>query len=437
MPKIQKFSIYLVVQIFAFFIVMTILYLATSANVVNAADWSYIKTRANLKIDEKISDQSEIKYKQPTKIIFTRVTTKSDSMVADSQLWVQILYYFSITRFGFADVPFNYFVDRSGSIYQGRSGYTGAVPELSNLEGVVLVGYLSNGSDISPEAANSINSFVTDLSKGYGISRDNVSAADLQISKGSGYNVVPDISAVKTTEEGSTQTEVAPKLSKISYTSDGNSSFAQSLSAVLDSVAYTSGDRVALNAKVTKVEFDKPTIAADDTFNTQITVENTDPFPWFLTAKYVYVNTQSGRASSFAVNGVWDSFTKPTHITDTTVFPAQTFSMKFAMQAPTIPGTGVTEKFNLIIDPGVYITGSDFEVKFDVTKGEGKFVKILPTGSDVLNVRSCHFVECTIVTQVPVGQVYRVLSEEGGWYQIKLPDGGSGWVGSLYAQLME
>jgi len=81
-----------------------------------------IITREEQELDVSLANSSTIQYLQPTKIIISRVQTKSEDLASDSSKWVDALYYYSITRQGFADIPFNYLVDRNGKIYQGRGG---------------------------------------------------------------------------------------------------------------------------------------------------------------------------------------------------------------------------------------------------------------------------------------------------------------------------
>lgn len=429
--KLSQLKISTIKSLFLFLYLVISFLLSNS--LISAADWAYVKDRNYLEVDEQLSDQTEVQYKEPQSVLITRISTNADSLENDSEKWVKSLYYFAITRFGFADVPYNYLIDRNGNIFQGRGGYTGAIPELQNLEGTILIGYLSNGSDVTPEAENSMKIFISDLSRAYGIQRVNVYPIKTSIIKGSGFSL-DDSMITSPEEDNSVVVNVdTPKLTKLVYSRDLNSQFAIGLGSILDTFKYSTQAESKLSANIKEVKIEQENIAADEKFNVLVNIENSSPFPWFLDSKYLYVSTQNGAASSFAINGEWDSFSKPTHLTETVIMPGQIFEMKFSMQSPTVPALGLIEKYNLIIDPGVVVENSNFEVLFDVTKGSGRFVKIQPTQAGVLNVRNCNYVECAVIAQVPVGNVYRVLEENNGWYKIKLIDG-EGWVGSLYAK---
>ncbi len=61
-------------------------------------------------------------------------------------------------------------------------------------------------------------------------------------------------------------------------------------------------------------------------------------------------------------------------------------------------------------------------------------VTILQTPTGFLRVRSSNSVASSEVGQVLPGESFDILSEESGWYQIKLVSGKLGWVSSQYAK---
>ena len=60
-------------------------------------------------------------------------------------------------------------------------------------------------------------------------------------------------------------------------------------------------------------------------------------------------------------------------------------------------------------------------------------VTILQTPNGFLNVRSGPSTTAAKITTVTPGESYEVVSEESGWYEIKLTDG-TGWISGQYAQ---
>src|SRR5690606_21438977 len=102
-----------------------------------------------------------------------------------------------------------------------------------------------------------------------------------------------------------------------------------------------------------------------------VTVEfvNKNDFAWFTDRDYIYISTQNGENSTFAVNGVWDSFSKPVSVSDKTVLPGETVKVSYDMQALLMPGS-YSQKFNIVKLPNKVFGESDFEVSFTKDKGD-------------------------------------------------------------------
>jgi len=377
-----------------------------------------IITREEQKLDTSLANASTIQYLQPTKIMISRVQTKSEDLSTDSSKWVDALYYYSITRQGFADIPFNYLIDRNGNIYQGRGGWAGAVPELTVPQGIVLIGYLSNGTDITYEASGSMSQLISNLSKTFGIASSDVQVAQLDYIKQPVDPEKPD----------------GPYIGKIS-TLIINDNFASNITRVLATTAfYTTKSEANYIAEIKDLTYEKE-VKAGEKLTVSFKLVNKNDFPWFTNKDYIYLTTNNGKSSQYAVNGVWDTFSKPMSITDKTILPGEEISMSFDMQAGLGPVEESIETFKLIIEPNKGISNSSLEIRFKTTKGDKSVVKILPTGSSVLSVRNCGYVECAIIGYVDVGAYYEFIeASDSGWYKIKFGNNEVGWVGSKYAE---
>jgi hypothetical protein len=60
-------------------------------------------------------------------------------------------------------------------------------------------------------------------------------------------------------------------------------------------------------------------------------------------------------------------------------------------------------------------------------------VTILQTPTGFLRVRSSASIASSEIAQVTPGESFELLSEQSGWYQIKLKDGNPGWISAQYA----
>lgn len=67
------------------------------------------------------------------------------------------------------------------------------------------------------------------------------------------------------------------------------------------------------------------------------------------------------------------------------------------------------------------------------TQGTAK-VKILDTPTGFLRVRASYDLGSAIITTVSPGNTFPMISERDGWFEIKLPDGITGWISSQYAK---
>jgi len=357
------------------------------------------------KLDESLSDQTLIKYGQPSKILITRVTTKSDELKRDSQKWFRALYYYSITRLGYADIPFTYIVDREGSVYEGKKGGIGVVPELKDDEGAVSIGYLSNSSDITQGAADAIKKKVGEVSYMYGIEKEAVHSVNFSLTKN--------------------DSGVAKSVYK-----ESDSLFSDELDKIITQVTFYDKEHIEYDAGIAGLKYEK-SFRAGEKNKVSFVLENKNDFAWFTDVSPVYVSTKDGKDSQFAINGVWDSFSKPVSISDKTIQPGEKVTVEFELQALLLPGKHAIE-FVVMKLPDNLFEGSELKLDFDVTKGNFKLAQVTGTPGGVLNVRTCPSGNCESVSQVNEGQVFIFTEKSVGWYKIQYTEDKTGWVYGPY-----
>jgi hypothetical protein len=154
-------------------------------------------------------------------------------------------------------------------------------------------------------------------------------------------------------------------------------------------------------------------------------------FTW-LTDRYpVYISVKNGIDSSFAINGVWDSFSKATHISDRVVKPGESVTFEFDLIAQVTPGE-YSEIFETMKFAGQPFVDSEFEVKFTVTRGDKSLVQVSSSQYGFANIRECQWYSCKIIDTVDNGVVYILLAEENGWMKIQHSENTIGWVFSRY-----
>jgi len=380
-------------------LILTILFLLTPVKVFASS----ISTITDQKFDETISDQTQTKYVTPTTIYISQITTSSSELQKNPSLWVKALYYYSVTRLHFADIPYNYLVDTNGTVYEGRSGGVGANPELRDVQGSILIGYLSNDSVLTNRASSSMRSLVDSLASTWGISSLSVAKFSILQQDGQLTKLVP---------------------------AEFNGDFKQS---VLDTFSgwtgYTS-EKLQYKAKIEEVTYTKEATIGSK-LHVTVKVKNLNDFTWLTDKNPVYVSVVGGVNSKFAINGVWDSFTKPTHISDSAIKPGETATFEFDMSAQVAPGEA-SEKFQIQKSDAQIFADSEFEVKFTIVKGDKTLVQVASSEYGFANIRECQWYSCKIIDTVDNGVVYILLGEENGWMKIQHTENTVGWVFSRY-----
>lgn len=363
-----------------------------------------ITSTTDQKFDETISNQTSTVYSTPAKIEITQITTQSSELLKNPSLWVKTLYYYSITRLNFADIPYNYLIDTNGVIYQGRTGGVGANPEIKDGTGTVLIGYLSNDSTITNRASSSLYSLVDSIASQWGISTLNVVKTNIVKQDG--------------------------QLSKLT-TTQITGDFQQSISDIFSNWKGYTSDKLEYKAKIEEVTYAKE-VTVTSKLHVTVKVKNMNDFIWLTDKNPIYLSVQSSKDSIYAINGVWDSASKPTHIEGKSVLPGETATFEFDILAQTAPGDA-SEKFEIQSSAGKIFTDSQFEVTFSIVKGDKKLVQVASSQYGFVNVRECQWYSCKIIDSVDNGTVFILLDEiDSGWMEIQYNSDTVGWVYSKY-----
>lgn len=365
--------------------------------------------RTDLKLDEGLSNKESVLYAYPEKILINRVESPNPLLESDSESWIGLLYYYYITRLGFGDLPYNYLIDRSGNVYEGRSSFEGVIPELYDNEGAVLIGYLSNGSEVTAAAASSMGQLIEQISYKYGITQDEVETVTLKVSSKTG--------------EG--------QLSKLEY-ERSDSIFAGQVGKTLTKLRYSDTENLSFKASVSEVKYEE-SVPIGGTTKITLKVKNEGDAPWFTLNDFIYIKTANGEDSRFAVNGVWDSFSTPTHIEGKTVLPGEEVDMEFEIAANSMPGR-YSESFKFSRTGGKDLEGGQFKVDFTIEQGDLQLIEITATETGNLNVRRDPNLGGEVVGQVDTGAIFVVKEESNNWFKIEYKPGAEGWVIGRYVK---
>ncbi len=356
--------------------------------------------------DQKISDQTYTQYANPTKFYITQVNTSSNELKNNPEQWISALYYYSITRLKFADIPYNFLLDENGQIYEGRKGGIGVNPELKNIDGAITIGYLSNNPILTTRSEQSLYTMIEDISKKWGIKE--YIPVKLEIS-----------------ENDKSLTTVIPK--------EINNDFSQSVKEALEGWKGYSKENLEYKASIVSIE-NQPTLEIGKKLNVKVKVKNENDFPWFTDKNPIYISVKDNKESIFAVNGVWESFSKPISISDKVVKAGEEIELTFDLQAKVNPGK-VSESFVITKVVDKAFENSFFEVKFEIVKGDNKLVEVYSPEYGFVNIRECPVYNCEIIDSVDEGSVFiEVSRNDSGWVQIQYDEDTQGWVYVKYVK---
>lgn len=379
---------------------ITAIFLLVMASCVHAFQYLTVQDQ---QLDQSLSNQTSTIYASPSKIYITQITTQALLLEKNPDLWSKALYYYAITRLNFADIPYNYLIGENGQIYEGKQGGFGANPELKNVDGAIVIGYMSNDPILTNPASNSLFKISQELARSLGISSYQVVKLKISQKEGALSVVVPE-----------------------EVTGD----FVQSVKDTLSSWRGYSRENLQYKAKIEEVTYSNSVVIGSK-LDVKVKVKNLNDFNWLTDRNPIYISTKGGIESSFAINAVWDSFSKPTHIEDKVVKPGEIVEFNFQLQPKIIPGSA-TQSFEVMKFDKKPFEGSSFNLKFTVSKGKFTLVEVNSPQYGFVHLRECQWYSCKIVDSPKDGTVFILLKEKDGWMQVEYDQGKSGWVYSKY-----
>ncbi len=364
--------------------------------------FSYYSTET-LNFDNTLSDKTDTIHVNPTKIYVTQVTTNSNQLVRNPEKWIKTLYYYSITRLHLTDVPYTYLLDENGIIYQGSEGGIGANPQLKEVDGAVTIGYLSNSPTLTNRAAESLKEMVEEISFNWGVSQ--LLTVKLYINQ----------------EEG--------KLSTVSAQGSAGD-FSTSVATALEEWKGYQEEGLEYKARIEELTYEED-IEIGERVNIKLKIRNMNDFIWFTNRDPIYISVKGGEESAFAINQEWDSFSKPVSISETNILPGESVEVEFNLEARVFLGEAV-ESFEILKFEGRPFQESDFDIKFNITRGEKQLVEVASPRYSFVNIRDCRWFTCDVLDSADNGEIFIFEEEEEGWSKIRFGVDQFGWVSSAY-----
>lgn len=373
--------------------------------------------RETISIDESLSEQSQNSYSPSKVVAVAKISAPSGQQYGDAEEWFKGLYYYSITKLGFIDVPFHYIVSWDGNVYEGKGGGKDVQSlcewkDENESRNPVVIAYFDNGREIT----NSGRQALADLISGV-LSENNLTKSD----------VIPVDMMIAESED-----EIEPASVLIWRTSD--ELIVNLVEKALESVTVTAVERT-YKGSVEEVSY-PDSVEAGENFIVTVVLKNEGEYPWYNSGEnmaMIGTSEPRGRSSIGFVSDKWSSFSRVVSSNSAWIFPGDTGTFEFEFGTPLIPGT-YTEKFELLVLPENWVQGTQFTLDFNVAKGNFDLVEIKDTETGYLNVRDCPGTSCNEIGKVAPGDILIMLAKDGNWYKIKMNNGTEGWVYGKYVK---
>jgi len=367
--------------------------------------------RNQWKADENVVFFKE-DYNFPNKVI---IVLLEESINNDEIKEVRELFYYFSTRSLIGDLPFQYLITSSGSVYRGNKYNDEAKISLGDITESVFIAYIINGSkELSISAVNSLKDIVLQVVNNYAVSIDNIYIKKFAFDMGEKSNI--------------TSIELV----------DADSSWSDNLSMLKESIKEKYSPRdIKYKVEITNVNVPSESQDPTKTCEIKLTLKNTgDTNIYSGSGSNIYMtrNKPFDAVSLFHINEEWDSFSRVGLLNEGEqlgINEEKEFTLKIYI--PLYPPEK-SEDFILVDPKGDIIEDTDFKIILKIKDIEGIIIEITDTPIGYLNVRKTPgFGE--VITKVSSGERFVVLEYKDGYYKIEA-NGQTGWVVNTYVKVI-
>jgi hypothetical protein len=386
-------------------------------NQVSAQFTTTVIQKSELNIDENLIIDSDL-YKQPRSILVSPIFTDSETNLSPLEWYQGLFYYFSSNRFNFKDIPAHYIINEEGEIYQGINGGVERQVVVENgPDSPIVIWYLASSgeSSFNLNAQTNLRNFITKLANENRIRADNIQLAKIELEIDSANKQVNLV-----TDEifGSWNID----FEKITEYADSN--YSPSIKEYVIELKDIKAPEQAVQA------------------GTEIVIpmrfENIGENSIYAgTDSELILETSSGEESPLFLSGTWLSRSQVNALEEGEILrPNEEKTFDIRLYIPLGPDRRITEEFILTNGYGTRFESAIVNLDLQVTKGDLELVQILNTETGTLNVRSAPAFGAEAITKIAPGDYFEVVDTASGWYEIKLPSAGTGWISARYARVL-
>jgi len=369
-----------------------------------------ITSRADLGIEPGIVKE-DLAYSLPQETVIAPIFLGVETPKISQKEWVESLYYYTIQKLGFTDLPFHYIVTSTGEVYQGNLGGDERKVKVDGIgANVILIAYLASSkqNEFDSKADDSLKNLLLQISNNNSVKADSIITSGIKFIKDT-TNKTVSISSEEIFGNWASKLEQYK-----SYVASNYSPKTKSYSVEVSNLALSTTD-AAPGEEVTGT----------------VTIKNTGSNGLYGgTDNEIVASKEDGGSSQFFINNVWLSRSQFSLMAENqNILPTQETALNFKIRAPLAKGT-ISENFILKTLGGAGISAStNLSITLNLKESDKRIIQIQNTELGYLKVRSDASTLAPEIGEAASGQRYFVLEDAGnGYLKIDLGNGQTGWV---------
>lgn len=374
-----------------------------------------IQTVEDINLDSSII-REDINYNLPTRVLITPIYIPDDTGNINAEEWYRGLYYYTVSKLGFNDIPFHYVIADTGETFKGNSGGDERKISVSDYgSDMVVVGYLSekHETNFNPRSEQELVDLLTEICNKNEINPKNIEIEAIRFVRNQSTK---SVSIVKDDLIGQWRSNLENLKAQVNarYQPVKKEYKVEVLEVVSPSEAVEPGSEATVSIKVSNLS--------------QYGIYGGSGSELLLTKA-----DQSG--SIFYLNNVWASQSQlPVLELDQTLLPLSEGTFEVRVRAPLYTGE-VSETFEVWNFNGEKVSDQPVVIKLNLSSTNRSIGEIIQNQFGVLNVRSNPNIESSVIAQASPGERYFIIDyTDNGWVQIELHNGQKGWLAQWYVR---
>ncbi len=320
------------------------------------------------------------------------------------------LFYYTIDKLGFPDIPFHYIVTADGTVYKGNQAGDESQLSFNNASGnFVLIGYVTNKNvnTFDQRGLNSLMELSSEVSNNNYISPDNV--------------IIRDLNFVKDVANNTVKMEI--------NVTEGN--WDSSIETIRNHIrGNVRPSNKVYSVEVLSATLDKEQVVVGESVSGSLKFKNTGTSTIYIdTNSEIIATKEGGNLSLFYTPTTWLSQSQFGLMNDVTqIGPGVETTVPFTVSAPLASGE-IAENFVVTNLLGTKVSTNNFTLRMTVDKGGKRIIQINDTELGYLRVRSEASTAATEIGRASSGERFIVEEDAGnGLLRITLSNGVTGWV---------